>query len=85
MYAFTLFRHCGIGTVPFGGRMWKSGDAVPTPEPDASGIVTENGSTDGTMRLVAADRLEFTYRAQPTSPPRTLVFTPTTATQQPCA
>ena len=64
--------------------MWMSGDAVPPPEPDASGMATENGSTDGTMRLIAADRLEFTYRAQPTSPPRTLVFTPTTATQQPC-
>ena len=84
-YAYDLFHHCGLATVPFAGRMWRSDGPVPTPEPDPSGNYTYTGSTHGVMVLVAADRAEFTYQGSPTSPPKTLVFVPTTATQEDCA
>ena len=84
-YSFDLFHHCGLDKVPFGGRMWRSDAAAPTPEPGADGMVTYNGSTHGVMVLVAADRAEFTYQGSPSSPPKVIVFTPTTGTPLTCA
>jgi hypothetical protein len=84
-YSYDLYHHCGLDKVPFGGRVWRSDAAAPTPEPDANGVASYTGSTHGVMVLVAADRAEFTYQGSPSSPPKVIVFTPTTGTRPPCA
>jgi|SRR5450631_440040 len=85
VYPFDLYRHCGLGAVAFGGRMWASGDAVPTAEPDANGTTTDDGYTHGTMVLADENTLRFTYAGRAGSPSIIVIFRPTTASLGLCA
>lgn len=59
--AFSLYTHCGISSTEYGGRTWVA--ETPLPEPrvraDATGIVTHDGYTEGTITLVDDDLLTF--------------------------
>lgn len=84
-YPFDLYRHCGLGSVAFGGRMWASDAPVPTAQPDANGTTTDDGYTHGTMVLADQNTLRFTYAGPAGSPPIIAILRPTTASLGLCA
>lgn len=58
---FSLLTHCGISSAEYAGRWWVavSPPAVPRLRADVTGIVTNDGYTDGTMTLVNDNLLRF--------------------------
>jgi hypothetical protein len=58
---FSLLTHCGISSTEYAGRWWVAVTPPPVPQlrADVSGIVTNDGHTDGTMSLVNDNLLRF--------------------------
>ncbi len=58
---FRLLTHCGISTTEYAGRWWAAVSPPPVPQfrPDATGTVTRDYYTDGTMTMVNDNLLEF--------------------------
>jgi len=58
---FSLLTHCGISSTEYAGRWWVAVSPPPVPQlrADVTGIVTNDGYTDGTMTLVNDNLLRF--------------------------
>jgi hypothetical protein len=59
---FSLYTHCGFVNAEYAGRFWVADTPAPTltVRADETGLVTMDGYTDGTMRMVGDDLLRFT-------------------------
>ncbi|WP_158851351.1 hypothetical protein [Saccharothrix deserti] len=83
-HPFGLLAHCGVVYAVFAGRTWK----VEQPVVDPPGEPLARGSVNylpGSMRLTAADRLEFTVDAGSAVIPSAVVtFLPTTEERPLC-
>ena len=58
---FSLHTHCGFSTAVFAGRDWVAVTPPPVPavRSDVTGIVMDDGYTEGAMTLVEDDLLRF--------------------------
>ena len=78
-YPIRLLTHCGIEWAKFAGQRWKATSPRPEPAtvPDpTTGLGSYDGYTEGTMTLLAPDRVRFDVTA-PRSLPGGVEFTPT--------
>jgi hypothetical protein len=60
---FSLYTHCGFSTAVYADQDWVAVAVTPPPAladpPDATGLATYDGYTDGTMTLVSDSLLRF--------------------------
>jgi hypothetical protein len=85
-YPFSMYTHCGIDTVTFGGRDWRAVDPQPEPErlPGSDGVTNYTGYTSGEMTLVDRDHLRFVITdPQSVAAGQTMEFMPQPTAAQP--